>query len=94
MYVLQTSKGKSIEEFDELQESRDAELSAFKPAPRETVADKNHDLKSLQRKLSEVLYLLVKKNRAKHVWQMPQGGVEQNESILEVCLMGIHSVCI
>lgn len=74
-----------MDEFDELQESREAEINTFKPAARETVADKNHDLKSLQRKLNEVLYLLVKKDRKEHAWQMPQGGLEQDESIVEVC---------
>lgn len=41
-------------------------------------------MKSLQRKLDRVLYLLVKKPRKEHAWQLPQGGLEQDESLIEV----------
>ena len=46
-------------------------------------------MKSLQRKLDRVLYLLVKKPRKEYAWQLPQGGLEQDESLIEVC-MYIH----
>ena len=60
------------------------ELQSFHPASRETEADKAGDMKSLQRKLDRVLYLLVKKPRKDHAWQLPQGGLEQQESLVEV----------
>ena len=60
------------------------ELQAFQPAPRETEADKAGDMKSLQRKLDRVLYLLVKKPRKEYAWQLPQGGLEEQESLIEV----------
>ena len=60
------------------------ELQAFKPAVRETEPDLAGDMRSLNRKLGRVLYLLVKKPREEHAWQMPQGGVEPDESLLEV----------
>ena len=67
-----------------MQEAREAELQAFQPASRETEADRSRDMKSLQRKLDRVLYLLVKKPRKEHAWQMPQGGLEEQESLIEV----------
>lgn len=73
-----------VDEFEELLEAREAELQSFKPALRETEADKQGDRRSLQRRLDQVLYLLVKKPRKEHAWQMPQGGVEEGESLLEV----------
>lgn len=72
------------DEFDELQESREAEVGQFRPAPRETLADLSDDKKSLHRKLDRVLYLLVKKARQEHAWQMPQGGLEKEESLAQV----------
>lgn len=72
------------DEFDELQESREVEVRQFRPAPRETLADLSNDKKSLQRKLDRVLYLLVKKARQEHAWQMPQGGLEKEESLSQV----------
>ena len=75
------------DEFDELQESREAEVAQFQPAQRQTPADLNDDKKSMQRKLDRVLYLLVKKARQDHVWQMPQGGLEEGESLAQVALL-------
>ena len=77
-------KLEGVEEFEDLLEAREAELQAFKPSPRETEADRNDDRRSLNRSLDQMLYLLVKKPRREHAWQMPQGGVEEGESLLEV----------
>lgn len=60
------------------------ELQEFEPASRVTEADRTSDVRSLERKLDRVLYLLVKKPRQDHAWQMPQGGVEEEESLIEV----------
>lgn len=70
--------------FEDLQESRDMEFQDFHPAPRLTEADTSCDMKSLDRKLDRVLYLLVRKPRQEHAWQMPQGGVEGEESLVQV----------
>ncbi len=82
-----------MDAFDELIEAREIELSSFTPAPRETEADRNNDFKSVQRKLDQILYLLVKKDRVEHAWQMPQGGMEDSESLLEVKLREEYQVC-
>ncbi len=37
------------------------------------------------RKLWHSLYLIVKRNRAEHAWQFPQGGFKRSESVREVC---------
>ena len=51
---------------------------------RETAADKKQDFQSLQRKLDQILYLLVKKQRQSYMWQMPQGGLDPGESLIQV----------
>ena len=51
---------------------------------RETEADRTGNYHSLYRKLDSILYLLVKKPRELHTWQMPQGGLDQGESLIQV----------
>ena len=75
-----------MEEFEELVEAREQERAGFQPAPRNTQADQSGDLQSLQRRLDKVLYLLVKKKRSNHSWQMPQGSLTEGESLLQVSL--------
>ena len=41
-------------------------------------------MQSPRRRMDRVLYLLVKKTREAHCWQMPQGVVGEGESLLEV----------
>ena len=60
------------------------ELQDFKPAPRVTEADVSGDVRSLNRKLDHMLYMLVKKPRKDHAWQVPQGGIEGDETLIEV----------
>jgi len=74
------------EKFQEMMTQRNQELKDFVPALRVTQADKDNDIRSLNRKLDQVLYLIVKKEKPKHahIWQMPQGGHEEGESLLEV----------
>ena len=50
-----------------------------RPMPRITEADKNGDLKSLNRRLEKTLYLLVK--GAKGVWELPSSVLEKKESL-------------
>ena len=80
----QATKLEGSDEFEELQEAREVELQAFVPSSRATEADRTGDMRSMERKLDRVLYLLVKKPRKEHVWQMPQGGIEEQESLVEV----------
>lgn len=47
-------------------------------------SDSQNDLQSLDRRLDEMLYLLVKKPREKFSWQFPQGSVDNGESLVEV----------
>ncbi|GAA6064629.1 hypothetical protein JCM10212_000598 [Sporobolomyces blumeae] len=49
----------------------------------EHAADRSGDVKSLERRADRTLYLLLKKRRAEHAWQFPQGGVEGDESLVE-----------
>jgi hypothetical protein len=48
----------------------------YKVYPLLTEADYNNDRKSLYRKLTNRLYLIVKKPRAENAWGFPQGGYE------------------
>jgi len=77
------------------QDEADAEAAAdfvFEPAPRVTADDRAKNMRSLNRQLDRRLYLIVKKNRAQHAWQFPQGGREQRETMREVCVRAF--VCI
>lgn len=56
----------------------------FQPAARETEADRTNDRKSLDRKLDQSLYLIVKRNRADNAWQFPQGKIMENETFRQV----------
>jgi hypothetical protein len=56
------------------------ESMPFKPAPRVTEADEKNDRRSLERKLPNSLYLIVKRNRTNNSWQFPQGKVLDNEN--------------
>lgn len=51
---------------------------------RITEADRQKDMKSLERALARTLYLIVKKPREQHAWQFPQGGVRVCENLQEV----------
>lgn len=64
-------------EFEEIMETL-----PFKPASRITEADTNNDRRSLNRKLPNSLYLIVKRNRDDHSWQFPQGKVLDDEKSL------------
>ena len=57
------------------------ESMPFKPASRITEADIKNDRKSLERKLPNSLYLIVKRNRSDNSWQFPQGKSAENETL-------------
>ena len=84
MFTFVSKLAEEDTEFEELLEARENELHSFQPASKETRADKIGDYRTVQRKLSHMLYLLVKKPRTERPWQMPQGGLEEGENLLEV----------
>lgn len=55
-----------------------------KPFPRVSKADLENDTKSLDRKMSRTLYLLVKKKRDDHAWRFPQSSLVENENLRKV----------
>jgi large subunit ribosomal protein L46 len=56
----------------------------FTPAPRTTEADMNNDRKSMDRRLQDSLFLIVKRSRNDHQWQFPQGKWVENETMRAV----------
>lgn len=56
----------------------------FVPAPRRTEADLKNDRKSINRRLDDRLYLIVKKNRDSNAWQFPQLANNDGETLREV----------
>lgn len=58
-----------------------ARLLPFDPPKRLQPADHANDHRSLARALDQSLYLLVKKDRAEHPWQFPQGHVSQTDHL-------------
>lgn len=46
------------------------------------MTDTNNDRRSVDRRLQDSLYLVVKRNRADNAWQFPQGRVLENEKSL------------
>ncbi|KAG0370669.1 39S mitochondrial ribosomal protein L46-domain-containing protein [Gamsiella multidivaricata] len=60
---------------------------------RVTEADRNNDIKSLERALQRTLYLIVKKPRDQHAWQFPQGGVRVCENLQEAAGRELQEEC-
>ncbi|EWC47039.1 hypothetical protein DRE_03801 [Drechslerella stenobrocha 248] len=66
-----------------------AKKTMTKPLPRETEADAAGDVRSLNRKLSRTLYLLVKRgDREEHAWKFPQANLVGTEN-LKQCAEGV-----
>jgi large subunit ribosomal protein L46 len=57
------------------------ETMPFKPASRVTEADKTNDRRSLERRLQDSLFLIVRRNRNDFAWQFPQGKVLESETL-------------
>lgn len=53
----------------------------FQPASRTTEADLKDDRKSIERKLDQSLFLIVKRNRDANSWQFPQGKLQDDETL-------------
>ena len=53
----------------------------FEPGKITTEADNNNDIKSMNRKLSDSLFFIVKRNRNDHSWQFPQGKLKDDENL-------------
>jgi len=60
---------------------------------RITEDDRKNNVRSLDRKLAERLYLIVKKQREQHAWQFPQGGWEKNESLYRTAKREVLEEC-
>lgn len=89
----QSSKQSAIEEFEDVLEARQREKAEFQPGPRATPADLSNDMRTMGRQLDKMLYLLVRKDRTSHCWQMPQGALEEGESLLQVtCVLGKETI--
>lgn len=75
-------------------EARQREKAEFQPGPRATPADLSNDMRTSERQLDKMLYLLVRKDRTSHCWQMPQGALEEGESLLQVvtCVLGKETI--
>ncbi|BFZ60418.1 hypothetical protein YB2330_001454 [Saitoella coloradoensis] len=58
--------------------------------PRQTEADKKNDIKALDRKLDQNLYLLVKE---KDVWRFPYGPVDGQETLHETAARRLDEIC-
>ena len=81
-------------EFEDLLEARELEMASFQPSSRNTAADQSGDMRTAERRLDKMLYLLVKKNRGSHCWQVPQGGLEEGETLLQVKFNCVPLLCI
>ena len=56
----------------------------FTPASRVSEADEKNDRRSLERRLQDSLFLIVKRNRDSHSWQFPQGKWRADETMRDV----------
>lgn len=62
---------------------KDLELQVQRPMPRVTEADKANDTLSLNRKLDQTLYLVVKDKDGR--WRFPEDRLYAGENLLQVC---------
>lgn len=53
----------------------------FTPASRTTEADLKNDRHSIDRRLQDSLFLIVKRNRGDNQWQFPQGKWAEGETM-------------
>jgi large subunit ribosomal protein L46 len=63
---------------------KELELHVERPAPRITEADKKNDTTSLNRKMDQTLYLLVKSKEGR--WRFPEDRMFVREDLNQVCL--------
>ena len=49
-----------------------------------TIIDTNNDRRSLERRLQDSLFLIVKRNRSDNSWQFPQGKILDDEKSLRL----------
>ncbi|EPS38284.1 hypothetical protein H072_7974 [Dactylellina haptotyla CBS 200.50] len=79
--VKYTVSGEDISASD-TEEEIAAKKIMGKPLPRETEADLKNDVRSLNRKLSRTLYLLVKRgDREGNAWKFPQANIVGKENL-------------
>ncbi|AOW05931.1 39S mitochondrial ribosomal protein L46-domain-containing protein [Yarrowia lipolytica] len=69
--------------------TEEGEEDVIKPNSRITEADKQNDVKSLERKLDRTLYLLA---QTKNGWRFPSVVINEKETIDEAAKRGIHEL--
>uniref|UniRef100_A0A182PHS3 Large ribosomal subunit protein mL46 n=1 Tax=Anopheles epiroticus TaxID=199890 RepID=A0A182PHS3_9DIPT len=78
----------------DLEDAYNEEFARFKPAPRVTEADKQNDIRSLDRKLEETLVLLVEqKLGSKSHYLLPQGLNKKGESMRQTAERSLKECC-
>lgn len=70
---------------------KELELHVERPAPRVTEADKKNDTLSLNRKLDQTLYLLVKNKEGR--WRFPEDRMFVREDLNQVCFSFCSTIC-
>jgi hypothetical protein len=82
-WLSEQLKGSEAHIFPELNPSYEEILESmpFQPAPTTTEADATNDRRSLNRRLHDSLFLIVKRNRKDNAWQFPQGKLLEKETI-------------
>ncbi|KAF8477430.1 39S mitochondrial ribosomal protein L46-domain-containing protein [Kalaharituber pfeilii] len=73
--------------------SREIKNSMERPLSRITEADLKNDTKSLDRKQSRTLYLLVRRNRESNAWKFPQVDLVGRENLKEAAMRGLVECC-
>ncbi|XP_060064896.1 large ribosomal subunit protein mL46-like [Ylistrum balloti] len=78
----------------DMEDAWEREALNFSEGSRETVADQENDLQSLNRKLDKKLYLVVKQRlgEVEH-WILPQGDHVENESMRETAERALGKLC-
>ncbi|KAF3294211.1 54S ribosomal protein L17 mitochondrial, variant 2 [Orbilia oligospora] len=91
--VKYTVSGEDISASDTEEEIAAKKLMT-KPLPRETEADLNNDTRSLNRKLSRTLYLLVKRgDRENNTWKFPQANIEGRQNLKQTAEGSLTKAC-
>ncbi|KXJ20025.1 39S ribosomal protein L46, mitochondrial [Exaiptasia diaphana] len=75
----------------EFHEEQEEEFRQFQPANRETEADRNNDLKSINRKLEQTLILLLKNKKSS--WEMPLAAIQDKETLRQTAERMIKQAC-
>ncbi|KAF8423647.1 putative 54S ribosomal protein L17, mitochondrial [Tirmania nivea] len=92
-FMETTVSGDEVSETLEGDVAGEVKKSVNRPMPRTTEADLKNDTKSLDRKLSRTLYLLVKKPQKGHAWKFPQADLIGQENLKEAAMRALEESC-